>query len=310
MEITGVSSKLYLVKSNMQYFREPSAWVAAAKMDSSFLGSYFYVEGSSDERFWKKFLDNQHIKICVCNGWECVVDVIHLHNRDGFGRCVGIIDRDFRYIQKTDDCRDANLFYTDFHDIEIMMYESDAFKHMLIALDRDNRIEAMCKYNQSFVLQYLYSITDHIGYLKLANINHHLNLIFKSQINHEFRKPKYEDIIDKHGNYLGVESLINKVCGFTSSCTSSGIDRKEVFDAFTKELVNNYDSRQLSNGHDVSIVLSCFFSKKCGIKEKYSPEYLENILHSSYQLSAFYQTQLYKNLCHWAESRNTRFFIE
>lgn len=294
----------------MQYFREPSAWVAAAKMDSSFLGSYFYVEGSSDERFWKKFLDNQNTKICVCNGWECVVEVIHLHNCDGFSRCVGIIDRDFRSIQKTDDCKEANLFLTDFHDIEIMMFESDAFKNMLIALDRNNRIGAMCDYNQSFVLRNLYSITDHIGYLKLANINHHLNLVFKAQINHEFRKPKYEDIIDKHGNYLGIDSLINKVCGFTSSCTSVGIDRQEVLNAFTKESVNNYDSKQLSNGHDVTIVLSCFFSKKCGIKDKYSPDYLENILYSSYHRSAFNQTQLFKDLCNWAVSHSTHIFLE
>ena len=294
----------------MTIFREPSGWVAAALMDSSFTGSYIFVEGCSDERFWKKYLDNQNIKICVCNGWECVVEVIKLLNIKNFERCIGVIDRDFRSIQGEDDCNEENLFYTDYHDIEIMMLESDALKSILIAIDRDNKIGRVCNYDYSLILKRLYAVTDQIGYLKLANINNHLQLIFKKQNNHEIRKPKYEDLFDKHGNYLGITDLINKVCGFTSSYSSIGINRDSVLKAFQKECVNYYDSKQLSNGHDVLCVLSCFVSRACGIKEKYSQENLESLLYSSYHITDFCKTQLFKDLFGWENKHSKSIFLK
>ena len=41
--------------------REPSAWVNAARMDTDFNGVYLYVEGESDESFWKKFVDTNNV---------------------------------------------------------------------------------------------------------------------------------------------------------------------------------------------------------------------------------------------------------
>lgn len=294
----------------MAIFREPSGWVAAALMDSSFTGSYIFVEGCSDERFWKKYLDNQNIKICVCNGWECVVEVIKLLNIKNFERCIGVIDRDFRSIQGEDDCNEENLYYTDYHDIEIMMFESEALKSILIAIDRDNKIGSLCNYDYPVILKKLYAITDQIGYLKLANINNHLQLMFKKQINHELRKPKYEDIVDKCGNYLGTTVLINKVCGFTSSYSAIGINRDSVLNAFQKECVNCFDSKQLSNGHDVLYVLSFYVSRAFGIKEKYSQESLESLLYSSYHITDFCKTQLFKVLLDWEKKHNKSIFLK
>lgn len=294
----------------MSYYREPSGWIAAALMDSSFKGSYLYVEGCSDERFWKKFLDTQSIKICVCNGWECVVEVIKQLNIKGFDRGLGVIDRDFRSIQGEDNNIEDNLFYTDFHDIEIMMFESNALKSVLISIDRNNKIESLCHYDKSVILKRLYSITDQIGYLKLANINNNLQLKFKMQIHHEIRKPKYEDIIDKHGKYLGADSLINKVCGFTSSYSSAGINRNDVFNAFQKEIVNCFDSRQLSNGHDVMLILSCFLSRTCGLKEKHTDDQLENLLISSYHITDFNRTRLFGGISDWETKHNQCFFLK
>ena len=184
--------------------RKPVSWNNSEKMDSAFKGIYIYVEGTSDLNIWRKYTNKQNVRIKVVDGWEKVVAKV-----SGCPNNIGIIDKDFRDLANNVPI-DDNIFLTDEHDIEMMMFISSVFSDVLLALkisDNDLRDEIL-------------TITDDIGRVKLSTILRNWNLTFKRQSNKkkdDFEHPKYEDALDKKGKYAGIEKIIERILVFSQS---------------------------------------------------------------------------------------------
>ena len=68
--------------------RDVSAWVNACRMSNR---NYLFVEGVSDECFWKKYINRDVINIQQVNGWENVVDCVRKFNDESLHNCcIGI----------------------------------------------------------------------------------------------------------------------------------------------------------------------------------------------------------------------------
>lgn len=92
---------------------------------------------------------------------------------------VDIIDRDFHKRLDMFPCH-SNLFFTDYHDIEMMMFDSVAFDKIIETYTyrcKHKEEENATKQIKRIVLNI--NITDKIGYLKLANLKNNLGLTFK-----------------------------------------------------------------------------------------------------------------------------------
>lgn len=114
--------------------RDISAWVTASRMSGK---NYFFVEGVSDECFWKKFINKELIQIQQLNGWKNVVHCIRKFNEASLqDNCIGVIDRDFEDLYPYKSVHEENIFFTDFHDIEMMMYMSPAWDFALKTIDK------------------------------------------------------------------------------------------------------------------------------------------------------------------------------
>lgn len=114
--------------------RDVSAWVNACRMSNR---NYLFVEGVSDECFWKKYINRDVINIQQVNGWENVVDCVRKFNDESLHNCsIGIVDCDFEHIYPHKAITENNIFMTDYHDLEMMMYQSSALDSVLKAIDR------------------------------------------------------------------------------------------------------------------------------------------------------------------------------
>ena len=289
--------------------REPSAWVNAARMDTDFNGVYLYVEGESDESFWKKFVDTNNVKICVCHGCEVVIQTIETHQQAQVKKYLGVIDRDFRDILGTIP-NNHDIVVTDCHDIEMMMYHSDAYRNMIISIDRQNKLGEFESKNGS-ILKYVLFLTNKIGYTKLASKKDGELLEFRREKNYELDVPKYEGMLDADGNYQGDERLARIINVFSSQNTKlSKLTDKQIVDLMQREMKNEIDDIIISNGHDVSYLIPHVLRKKCRFnKSRLDKTMIDSILMAAYSKEMFQETNLYQAMVAWCKDTESDLWL-
>lgn len=287
--------------------RDVSAWINASKMSGR---TYMFVEGVCDECFWKKFIDRNSILIQQVNGWENVVACVQRFNEETLDSyCFGVIDSDFEQIYPHKSIAIKNIFMTDLHDMEMMMYQSDAWDSALKAIDKRNRITV----SSQEILNHVLSITDRIGYLRLSSLKNNLRLVFKKENrNHEFELPKYEKVINSDGIYAGDEKLIKYIRDFSDSrrTSESILSVIEITDIFQNVCLEQYPSGHLSNGHDVTYVMDYILRSKYKLKEKYiSIDSINIALFAAYNIDLLKQTNLYALISNWEKIYSKSIFI-
>ena len=282
--------------------REVSAWLNASKMSGC---KYMFVEGVSDECFWKKYINTDVIRIQQVRGWKNVVACVEAFNKGSLNnKCIGVIDSDFEFIYQYKSVQEINIVMTDFHDLEMMLYKSEAFDSALKAIDKKNKLTEQT----NDILKNVFDITDRIGYLKLASLKNNFGLVFKKENkDHELELPKYEKVIDRrNGAYDGDEKLIQYIHSFSNSTLSMG----KISSEFQNEATIEYPSELLSNGHDVSYVMQYILRRKYGLNDSHvTAEIIDITLFAAYNMSLLKQTKLYKSLNDWAIKYNYNIFI-
>ena len=289
--------------------REPSAWVNAARMDSDFNGVYFYVEGESDESFWKKFVDTDNVKLCVCHGCEVVIQTIETHQQAKVKKCLGVIDRDFRDILGTMP-NNHDIVVTDCHDIEMMMYDSDAYRNLILSIDRQNKLGEYESKNGS-ILQYVILLANKIGYAKLASKKEGNVLEFRREKNCELVVPKYEGMLDVAGQYQGDERLARIINVFSSQNRKlPKLTDNQIIELMHREMKNEIDGMILSNGHDVSYLIPHVLRKKCRFnKSGLDKSMIDTILMAAYSREMFYKTNLYQSIVAWCKDTESELWL-
>lgn len=289
--------------------RDASAWVNACKMSHC---NYMFVEGVSDECFWKKFINRDSIHIQQVNGWENVVACVQKFKIETLEEyCFGVIDSDFEQIYPHKSITENNIFLTDFHDLEMMMYKSEAWNSALKAIDKKNRIVE----NSQEVLNNVFEITDKIGYLKLSSFTNNLRLLFKKENrNHEIELPKYENVINRVGIYEGDEKLIQYIRDFSISNSRNIVESppsvNDIKNEFQSTCNTKYPSEYLSNGHDVTYVMNYILRRKYRLTESYiSIDTIDIALFAAYNIDSLKQTNLYNSMKNWEKVHNKSLFF-
>ncbi|WP_220487934.1 hypothetical protein, partial [Klebsiella pneumoniae] len=87
-----------------------------------------------------------------------------------------------------------DIFVTDGHDSEVMIFSSDALKSVLLITSTVEKIEAFEDKYGSSISARVFELAKPIGYLRYANKIHNLGLSFKPD-RPEGKKIKYKKII-------------------------------------------------------------------------------------------------------------------
>ncbi len=88
------------------------------------------VEGKSNEVLFRKLLSTPKCRFYQSNGWENVLTIVEKTNLQKSKGVIGIIDADFKRILGQKNTID-NLFWTDYHDTEIMCVYSPVWDNIL-----------------------------------------------------------------------------------------------------------------------------------------------------------------------------------
>ncbi|PEW28197.1 DUF4435 domain-containing protein [Bacillus thuringiensis] len=272
--------------------------------------TFVIVEGMKDYKLYNKFLDvHNQVEIKQVGGKDNVQQVIQILNEREFNSKVGIIDSDFSKILN-DEVDVENLFLTDFHDSEVMMFESPALEIVLSMYVTKEKLEKFLAKRE--IRELIIKLAKEIGVLKLANYVHSLGLAFKPK-NIDNKPLKYKDFIDdKTLDFKGREQLIQTVRNYSFN-RSNSVAEIDVIKEKIDEISNSeYELVQLVNGHDLTNIICHLLKKALGCNNKSLQDYnsIEDALIMSYEARYWIKTELFQKLYEWAESNDENLFRE
>lgn len=275
------------------------------KLQSSKKKWVFLVEGKTDRILFSKFVLNADVLINSCDGKPKLYEVVkELRSRD-FNSFIAIVDSDFEKIDK-ETLNDNQIFYSDFHDMEISIIESNSLNVILEKYAVEEKLNSFAgKYKKNYK-DYIFKIGSYIGYLKWSNKKDNLGLVFKP-VNVDGNHLKIEKFINRDLVYLGNDKMIEKVLEYSKNRGTQLSSKKEIITSLDKNSKTKLDLLHLCNGHDLSYIIALSLKKIIGTRT-ISYKDIENDLRLSYDSNCFKQTELYKAIKKW-EKQNVQVLI-
>lgn len=257
------------------------------------------VEGGRDRRILEYYFPCEDIKIKYVGGWENVVSLISSANSIGENFVIGVIDADFHRIS-TMTGHEINsidhIVYTDYHDIEMILFALPAYiKYLRLNANRE-KISAIADFRMVIIDQ-----AKFIGALRLFSLENELNLWF-SEID-------YDRFISRRDCTLNLDVLISYILARTSSHNGQAvsINKEAIIAGICAYLKKGYCKYDLCNGHDVlnliAIAMRSVFASKNALET--TEDSIFEALLLALDESDFKNTDLYKSIDNWVEQRRS-----
>lgn len=274
--------------------------------DHKYKGTYLIVEGLKDNLLFNKFVANELCQIKIAFGNLNVIEVINELNKRSFKDVVGIIDSDFRVLN-SEIPNNENIFLTDEHDIELMIFKSATFETLLLNYCQPEKIAPFRKLNKNKELRdILLNLAAPLGYLKWAHTIFDLGLIFKPQKPEGVPLPISDFIPVNTLEFAGYDKMLDVVINYSRNKSTKvttkiiALKKVEEINQATVELYH------LCNGHDVMSILSLGLRKKLSNlnSKAVSADQLENEFIFAYDSQYFAETRLYASIKKWEKQNN------
>ena len=238
---------------------------------------WILVEGEDDCKIYPQFFEEKKTKVEFVNGGKGQLSIALNTLSVETEQVIGIQDADFLHLEKSYPVI-KNLFYTDYHDVEIMMLSFDNVICNLFS-------EYCLTERREDIWQNVLQEASQVAYIRWFNEKNNCKIRFSglkygdnlTEIENGKLSVKYQDLLQ-----ILNERSKNK----TQLLTNENID---VFITTnrTDDLLN------LCNGHDVTALLSLIIGGQVSHRE------FCRHLRLSFTIQHFSQTKLYSDILNW-----------
>ncbi len=254
-------------------------------------GVFLIVEGHSDKLIYERLVNKQEVRVTIASGKNNAIKALSiLEKEDNFRRVVAVIDADFSRIEQQ--ILDSNnLFLTDEHDLEMMLIKSAAFDKLLKERGSEEKIKAFTE----DIRETLLKLGQEIGKLRWLSLRNKLDLKFEGL--------NFKNFIDQKNLSINIDKLIISIKNNSQKLYLDEQQIKQDLSAISDE---NHDPWQLCCGHDFIGILAIALCKVLGTwnANDVKTEVLERELRLAYELSYFYQTQIYQLMINWQSNHH------
>lgn len=286
----------------MREYITPERIANSIVQERVFSGYNLIVEGQNDYKVYNMLVDKTNVKIIQANGKENVEKVLKELDKRNFNKKLGIVDSDFDKILNVNNSN-KNLLRTDFHDIEVMIFNTKALEKMLnISCPDNNKIKQIEEKKGNSIRNIVLELAEHIARLKLINKTQDLKLMFKPK-NIDGNQLKYKKFISEDDlSFLGEDKLIETVLNSFDN-RQKNVTNEMLKQAYENTDTSNYNIYDLVNGHDLSNILYILIKKvlKCNSKVFSDYSCVEDCLIYSYHINDIINTDLYRELQKWQD---------
>lgn len=254
---------------------------------------FLFVEGESDRAIFRHFCDRNHCQIEVIGeGKQGVQKALAQLQTPQYPLCLGICDADFEHLKNPKTTFHPHLFLTDFHDIEMMLANSDkVFCHVVSVLTGQEKDDIIA--NQ--LKQRLLDTLRFIGCLRWANELNQWEL--------NFAGVAFKELANFTTFSIDKQQYLQRVLSKSTNAQNKDIQNIiETIENLIKTI--QLDDFQICNGHNFMDILKQYINKT--YKKNCSEQEVSNLMVSTYTLapSPFLESQLYQNTQNWASQNN------
>jgi len=269
--------------------------------DTTFHGTYVLVEGNNDYILFRKFLNSNSCEFQVLSGKQFVIDVLTELESRGRTVAIGIVDSDFDVLDK-DECKIDNIFYSDNHDLELMIVNSDAFEILIDLYCSKEKLNKFVTENEGKELKsILLDLSAPLGQLKWANKLNNWGLSFKPQ-DSTGQKLKIEEFLPPGTlKFLGYPAMVKTVFNYSRPKANFTVTEETVLQFLEQLVSKDVDKYHLCNGHDFTYLFALALRKKIASMNSnaISSEQIEQDLILAYESRFFILSKLYAELKTW-----------
>ncbi len=264
------------------------------------------VEGITDARFYQKFVEKKHCYLFIGCTKKVVEDAIKLVNagKKGNRGTLGIIDLDFDSILAPANQGLANLLHLETHDIETLIFQSDALDQFSIEYGNSSAIENFLSLTRKHhIKEVLVETGFQIGLLRL----YAAKTFNKGVQDLTFKDIKLADFIDPKTLKIDFPSYLKKVI---QNSPNNKISESKLLADIDQLKSQQNDLWVVCQGHDLITIFLVGLKRIFGNANAklLTSGMLQSLLRLAYHPSLFQKTQLYAQIRAW-EKINSPFLI-
>lgn len=253
---------------------------------------FVLLEGESDIRFFRKLFNLSNCKVETIPGGkfkleECVEELVKINPL-----IIGIRDADFIHLGATI-YKKANVFLTDYHDMEMVLISEDEVFSSLVSEYTDLPKDKHSKTRNNI----MFSI-EQISYLKWLNAKENLEYKFDAG---------FQDLISFVKLEIDFEQYFNRV--LSKSPNAKITDKTIIQDKIRVLKETNPDPLQLCNGHDFMKAFSEFI-KQVDNRNIVKDEHIVSSCRIAFAINHYIRTKLYHNTKMWADNSKCGIYEE
>jgi len=261
------------------------------------------VEGPTDMKVYRHFIDETKWVVMPCNTRENIFDIIGYKGNidpDLKFDIISILDADYSVIDNI--CNlDENVFFTDFHDLEILMCHCDECLDKVIY---EMGSETKIKNNKTIIRQKIYEVCIPLANFRYMNYKMGLKLSFKTKhscdTSTQTKTFRYEKFISKKTMDINQNEMIRYVCEFSERRIDE--ETTEKFKDILADISSfGHKFCQMCNGHDfintITIALKHFIGTN-----NYEDGDVAKMIRMAYGPELFKRSDLYMKIISWEKS--------
>jgi hypothetical protein len=202
--------------------------------------SVILTEGDTDARVLKRFVDLTSCSVTVAHGKQNAVAALALLKREGRDGILCVVDKDFGKGQAS--ATNADIVYTDSHDLETMMFQTPTLEKVLDEFGSSEKIATFLASAGKDIRQLLIDAALPIGHLRALSEAHQWDL--------KFEGCDYGAFVDRERlttNLSGlVQEIINKSQKHSMDQAMIGgmLEQEQKKEASSPEFVGEFRLRQ------------------------------------------------------------------
>lgn len=251
-----------------------------------------FVEGDTDKDFFKITMgESTKIRYCPAHGWEGVYGAVNLAIKQGDKQILGIIDRDYHELLQDGITENEQLIFTDYHDIEMMLFMSSSYIRFLTIFASEEKLKAIEDKRTLIMVA-----ASYLGALRALSLQKNYCL--------DFDEYKCKDYVDHRTLLADVRELVKKVVQRTNSKgTTVNVDVSTLALA-VQTFVKENKPEVLCNGHDVLEIIGIAMRKVYATADskEYPEDKLFRVLLQGYSVDEFQKSELYRKINSWLKN--------
>jgi len=255
-----------------------------------FTGTALIVEGDTDARTYRRFIDGNRCRIVPAHGKSNAINAVCFLDESGHKGVLAIVDSDFWRLEGTRPPGD-NVLATDTHDLETMIISSESLDVVLAEFGSPNKLSRL----DGDIRGVLLDAAKPIGYIRWISGSTRDNLSLR------FKNLSFEAVIETRDDTVttNIDILIREVRSHSRSAHFSTREMKTRIGRLIDD--DAYDPWQVCRGHDMVHILTIALREVFGNRHARTISYdqVDRILRIAYGIAQFSRTRLYASIRAW-----------